>query len=617
MIARKMELSWSRRNIATTVINFCLIIVPAVTFASFNPATSIASNTQPDPTPFPFCNYSEIFQSNSSFEKNLNILLNKLVASPSPSQLVNALIEGTNSTETVYGYRKCLLTSLSQDDCNQCLKRAANQIRKLCPNVKSASILNDECFLGYIVLQNARSGGTTTGLATSYGPHFQNFNKVWSKLRQEAALTANPVALTYGEPPDSVFGYAQCFNLWKGDCLARFDSIFQYAVNTLHSRAVFTDAFVRCENGNFYTGGVPFEIIVDPTPSPAPSTQHDKRKSFGHASTPVVLGTIIGGSTLLAIFIFMIIFIKNKNSKISKIVKESSTQTQFSKGCRLFSYKSLRDATKNFHEENKLGQGGFGVVYKGTLHDGSEVAVKLLSQGSMQGNEEFLNEVAMITSIQHKNLVELKGCCIEGEARLLVYEYLECKSLDLILFGMHMLDWKTRYNIIVGIAHGLEYLHEESKPRILHRDIKVSNILLDISFQPKISDFGLARFLPDDQSSIETLRMAGTRGYLAPEALYGCLTEKADVFSFGVLLLEIVSGRKNLDIRLPNDTHYIVDWAFQLCNEGRHLELVDLTLGGEYIKNEAMKLIEIAMLCVQGVASLRPKMSNVVSILLK
>ncbi|KAJ7516693.1 hypothetical protein O6H91_22G067800 [Diphasiastrum complanatum] len=260
MIARKMELSWSRRNIATTVINFCLIIVPAVTFASFNPATSIASNTQPDPTPFPFCNYSEIFQSNSSFEKNLNILLDKLVASTSPSEGMEALIEGTNSTETVYAYRKCLLTSLTQNDCNQCLKRAAYQIRKLCPNVKRASILNDECSLGYIVrLQNARSG-----LATSYGPHFQIFNKVWSKLRQEAALTANPVALTYGEPPDSVFGYAQCHNLWKEDCLARFDSIFQYAVNTLHSRAVFTDAFVRCENGNFYTDGVlPYEIIVD------------------------------------------------------------------------------------------------------------------------------------------------------------------------------------------------------------------------------------------------------------------------------------------------------------------------------------------------------------------
>ncbi|KAJ7519425.1 hypothetical protein O6H91_20G037700 [Diphasiastrum complanatum] len=285
-------------------------------------------------------------------------------------------------------------------------------------------------------------------------------------------------------------------------------------------RALFKDAFVRYENANFYTGGLPFEIIVDPisshapapTPSPTSSGQHAKRKSSGHASVPIILGTIIGGTTLIAIFIFILfICIKNRNPKVLVIVEESTTETHFFKGCLMVSYKSLKDATRNFHKENKLGQGGFGVVYKGTLYDGSEAAIKLLSQGSMQGNEEILNEVVIITSIQHKNLVKLKGCCIEGDARLLVYEYLEQKSLDFSLFGMHRLDWETRYNIIVGIARGLEYLHEESEPRILHRDIKLSNILLDKSFQPKISDFGLARFISDDQSSIETLRMAGTR----------------------------------------------------------------------------------------------------------
>ncbi|KAJ7515188.1 hypothetical protein O6H91_22G004400 [Diphasiastrum complanatum] len=240
------------------------------------------------------------------------------------------------------------------------------------------------------------------------------------------------------------------------------------------------------------------------------------------------------------------------------------TETRSFKGCRVFSYKELKDATAEFHEDNKLGKGGFGVVYKGTLSDGSEVAIKYLSQGSKQGNEEFMNELASIIAIQHKNLVKLKGCCIHGEERLIVYEYLENKSLDLSLFGtstMRVLDWKTRYNIALGIARGLEYHHEQSEPRIVHRDIKAGNILLNKDFHPKISDFGLARFLPYDQSCIETERMAGTMGYLSPEAMKGHITEKADVFSFGVLLLEIISGMKKNDTRLQIDTQYIVDWV--------------------------------------------------------
>jgi len=214
----------------------------------------------------------------------------------------------------------------------------------------------------------------------------------------------------------------------------------------------------------------------------------------------------------------------------------------------IFKYHILREATSNFKAENKLGEGGFGSVFKGVLPDGREVAVKRLKIGSRQGNAEFLNEANLISRVQHRNLVKLLGCCVECSERLLVYEYLQNSSLDKIIFDTtkgHSLKWSERYEIIVGIARGLAYLHEQSVIRIIHRDIKASNILLDNKQKPKIADFGLAKLFAEDESHVST-RVAGTLGYMAPEyALRGQLTEKADVFSFGVLLLEIVSGRKN------------------------------------------------------------------------
>ncbi|KAJ7561456.1 hypothetical protein O6H91_03G029200 [Diphasiastrum complanatum] len=460
-----------------------------------------------------------------------------------------------------------------------------------------------------------------------YDTFRQNLKKVWSMIRQEAPLTKKPVAFAYGATPlDMAFGCAQCYNLSESDCIAQFDGLFNSA-NYTGARFMAPDQFFRYETSSFFTGGVPFQILapaqsplgsmVTPSSSIQPSPKH----SHGHVSLLVViLTTIIGGCTLLLVCIFLLLFIKNRHPKLfgsSKVVLEHpSTETKFFKGCLMFSYEALRDATKDFLQENKLGQGSYGVVYKGILYDGSEVAIKHLSRHSTQGNEEFVNEVAIITSIQHKNLVKLKGCCIEGEERLLVYEYMDHKSLDLSLFGTHVLNWKTRYNITVGIASAINYLHEESEPRILHRNIKVSKILLDINFQPKISDFVLARLFPEEQSFIDTTTFLETTGYLAPEATHGHLTEKVDVFSFGVLLFEIISGRKNQEIGLQNETLYIVDKAFRLCEEGRLLELVDPRLEGDYPEDQATNLINIAMLCVQGDAFRRPKMSNVVAMLL-
>ncbi|XP_058219698.1 probable LRR receptor-like serine/threonine-protein kinase At1g56140 isoform X5 [Rhododendron vialii] len=282
-----------------------------------------------------------------------------------------------------------------------------------------------------------------------------------------------------------------------------------------------------------------------------------------------------------------------------------------------FSYAELKVATEDFNPANKLGEGGFGPVFKGTLNDGRVVAVKQLSVASHQGKSQFVAEIATISAVQHRNLVKLYGCCIEGGKRLLVYEYHENKSLDQALFAGKTslyLSWPIRFDICLGVARGLAYLHEESRLRIVHRDVKASNILLDSDLNPKISDFGLAKLYDDKMTHIST-HVAGTMGYIAPEyAMRGHLTEKADVFSFGVVALEIVSGRPNSDSSLEEEKMYLLEWAWHAHGNDREVELVDLNLL-EFDEEEVKRVIGVALLCIQTCPQQRPSMSRVVAML--
>ncbi|XP_062115767.1 probable LRR receptor-like serine/threonine-protein kinase At1g56140 isoform X2 [Humulus lupulus] len=259
----------------------------------------------------------------------------------------------------------------------------------------------------------------------------------------------------------------------------------------------------------------------------------------------------------------------------------------------------------------------FDIYIQGTLEDGRVVAIKQLSVTSHHGKSQFIAEIATISAVQHRHLVKLYGCCLEGDKRLLVYEYLENKSLDRALFDHSLkLDWATRFNICLGVARGLSYLHEESHIRIVHRDIKASNILLDSNLNPKISDFGLAKFYDDKKTHISTC-VAGTFGYLAPEyAMSGHLTEKADVFAFGVVALEIVCGRPRSDLTLEQEKVYLLEWAWNLHERKREVELVDLTLSSEFKEEEVVRVVEIALLCTQTSPFARPPMSRVVAMLL-
>ncbi|GKV00907.1 hypothetical protein SLEP1_g13517 [Rubroshorea leprosula] len=308
------------------------------------------------------------------------------------------------------------------------------------------------------------------------------------------------------------------------------------------------------------------------------------------------------------------------NRKRSAPQHASGLDEEILRNINLFTYKELRSATDNFDLSNKIGRGGFGTVYKGILKNKIQVAVKKLSAESKQGVREFLTEIKTISNVKHPNLVELIGCCIEEAHRILVYEYVENNSLDRALLGNRStdinLDWGKRSAICKGIARGLAFLHEELVPHIVHRDIKASNILLDKEFNPKIGDFGLAKLFPDDITHIST-RIAGTTGYLAPEyALGGQLTMKADVYSFGVLILEIISGRSSSIANRGGTEKYFLEWAWELHEEGKLVELVDPALG-EYSEEEVTRYIKVAFFCTQAAANRRPLMNQVVDMLSK
>ncbi|XP_022642912.1 G-type lectin S-receptor-like serine/threonine-protein kinase At4g27290 isoform X2 [Vigna radiata var. radiata] len=285
----------------------------------------------------------------------------------------------------------------------------------------------------------------------------------------------------------------------------------------------------------------------------------------------------------------------------------------------MFEIGMIEAATGNFSNYNKIGEGGFGPVYKGQLPSGQEIAVKRLSENSGQGPQEFKNEVILISQLQHRNLVKLLGCCIDGEDKILIYEYMPNRSLDSLLFDetkRRVLSWKKRLDIIIGIARGILYLHRDSRLRIIHRDLKASNVLLDGEMNPKISDFGMARMFGGDQTEAKTKRVVGTYGYMAPEyAIDGHFSFKSDVYSFGVLLLEVLSGKKNKGFFHPDHKLNLLGHAWKVWNEDRALELMDPLLEGEFSTCEALRCIKVGLSCVQQLPEDRPTMSSVVLML--
>ncbi|KAG2717143.1 hypothetical protein I3760_03G159600 [Carya illinoinensis] len=365
-------------------------------------------------------------------------------------------------------------------------------------------------------------------------------------------------------------------------------------------------------------------------------------KVAGHYRRQIVLGTI--AVIILIIMILCFVYyrkrrrVANRNDsrsnqgnqtlnmydterRVQDLISSAEFKEEDKKGIDVpfFDLPSILAATDNFSEANKLGQGGFGPVYKGKFSGGQLIAIKRLSRGSGQGLEEFKNEVVLIAKLQHRNLVRLLGYCIVGDEKMLLYEYMPNKSLDSFLFDRTLcvlLSWEIRFNIILGIARGLLYLHQDSRLRIIHRDLKTSNVLLDEEMNPKISDFGLARIFGGKQTEGSTNRVVGTYGYMSPEyALEGFFSVKSDVFSFGVVVLEIISGKRNTGFYVSEQALSLLGYAWKSWKENRALDLLDQALRETCNTDEFLRCVTVGLLCVQEDPADRPSMSNAVFML--
>ncbi|KAM7460847.1 hypothetical protein LguiA_028968 [Lonicera macranthoides] len=388
-------------------------------------------------------------------------------------------------------------------------------------------------------------------------------------------------------PNLTVYAVAQCAQTASSsgclDCLKVAQFNIQYCPPRTDARAIDDGCFLRYSDTSFF----PANQTTNITPFLGGGGSSNKKKA--------IIGGV-GGSggfilLVLAFFLWYTISKKPKDARRGNILGATELR-----GPHNYSYADLKSATKNFSQEHKLGEGGFGEVFKGILKNGNVVAVKRIAMSSSRANTEFESEVRLISNVHHRNLIRLLGCCSKSSELFLVLEYMANGSLDKLLY-----------------ARGLAYLHEQFHVTIIHRDIKSSNILLDNDFQPKIADFGLARLMPGDQSHVSS-KFAGTLGYTAPEyAIHGHLSEKVDTYSFGVVVLEIISGRRCTDIQDDPLSDYLLENAWKLYENDMHLNLVDETLDpNEYTPEEAKKIIEIALMCTQSPVSLRPNMSEVV-----
>ncbi|PHT56192.1 hypothetical protein CQW23_04678 [Capsicum baccatum] len=332
----------------------------------------------------------------------------------------------------------------------------------------------------------------------------------------------------------------------------------------------------------------------------------------------IVVSTVI---TIILMICTLIILMKMRKRKMQDKIQSRRVDGISTAESLQYDLSTIREATDNFSSSNKLGSGGFGPVYKGVLQSGQEVAVKRLSANSGQGDLEFKNEILLVARLQHRNLVRLLGFCLDGIERLLVYEFVPNASLDKFLFDpvkRRQLNWERRSKIIGGVARGILYLHEDSRLRIIHRDLKASNVLLDAEMNPKISDFGMARLFALDETQGNTSRVAGTYGYMAPEyATRGKFSVKSDVFSFGVLLLEIISGQKNMCSRNEESMEDLLSCAWSNWQQGTPTNLIDPLLREStgVLVPDIMRYIHIGLLCIQYSIADRPTMAAVVLML--
>ncbi|KAK7364263.1 hypothetical protein VNO80_12792 [Phaseolus coccineus] len=532
--------------------------------------------------------------------------------------------------DTVYGLFMCR-GDLPSRLCQQCVLNATHRISSDCNSFQEGVIWYSHCMLRYsyrhffsqvekspaykiLSLINTFSDVKEQNLFT-YG-----LTKTLNNLIEAAPLSSARYVTKSSQMDDSqtLYVLAQCTqDLYGDDCMDCLEDIYKNMpfsqLGNPGGRILYPSCNIRYEFFQFYR---------DPQRQGLGNSSPPVLKEKGKRRLRTIISIVLPTTISVILFIFVYYLIKRKVRRSAKsILRENFGYESATLEPLQFSLAVIEAATNNFSNDKRIGKGGFGEVYKGILFDGRQVAVKKLSKSSKQGVNEFKNEVLLIAKLQHRNLVTFIGFCLEEEHKILIYEYVPNKSLDYFLFDSqrtHLLSWSQRYDVIGGVARGILYLHEHSRLKVIHRDLKPSNILLDENMIPKISDFGLARIVEINQDEGNTNRIVGTYGYMSPEyAMFGQFSEKSDVFSFGVMVLEIITGKKNsTSYDQPHGVaNSLLSYVWRQWRDETILSILDPSVKEKYSEQEVLICIQIGLLCVQQNPHARPSMVKIVSYL--
>ncbi|KAM0828477.1 hypothetical protein ACQ4PT_067519 [Festuca glaucescens] len=592
-----------------------------------------------EPPPWPTCgpyppsgNYTQ----NSTYQANIDLLAASLPRNASSSPALYATRSVGDVPDIVYGQALCRGDVANASACESCVATAFRGAQQACPLYKDVMIFYDLCQLrfsnrnfllddDYIVttytLQRSRLVGAPAATA------FDAAVGLLVNATADHAVGDSSRRFGTGEEGfddkrnPKIYALSQCAPDTTVDvcrtCLRRIIGQLRDSFSGRTGGGIFgVWCNFRYEVYPFFSGRPLLQLpqFVERPPASAPPVTGGGEKTRNR--TGEVLAIVM--PTIAVILVIAVVYFfcwrRRRRPEADAFLPSTSEDIQHIDSL-LLDLATLRIATDDFDERKMLGKGGFGMVYKGVLPDSQEIAVKRLGQTSRQGIGELKSELVLVAKLHHRNLVRLVGVCLEEDEKILVYEYMPNRSLDTIIFDFERkkeLDWGKRFKIINGIARGLQYLHEDSQLKIVHRDLKASNVLLDLDYNPKISDFGLAKIFGGDQSVDVTRRIAGTYGYMAPEyAMRGQYSIKSDVFSFGVLVLEIVTGRRNSGSYNTEQDVDLLNLVWEHWTRGNVIELIDPSLGSHPPVDQILKCIHVGLLCVQRKPASRPAMSSV------
>ncbi|KAK4485131.1 hypothetical protein RD792_007743 [Penstemon davidsonii] len=597
----------------------------------------------------PNCLNSQTYTSNSTYQANLNTIISTLSTNIGNTGFYNASV-GQNP-DRINAIVLCR-GDQSLTTCRECVNSTAHELVQRCSNNMEAIFWNELCLVRYsnnpilnMLQTQPVSAARSSVMVENPRAHDRELRALLKSLRETAARGSNGQKVAAGNrsAPGLQWMYAleQCTpDLSEQDCIGCLTESINYFPSCcgglIGSGILRPSCTLRFENYRFYNASMVQEVPQEPLP---PGEQiisfylnfmsdiyvteltqfifHFVDTNNGRARIFIIIFVPV----VILIIVLVVLGVFWRKRKYKNIKKKLGHVESFNEDESLqYDFDTIKTATNNFSDDNKLGEGGFGAVYMGELPNKQSIAVKRLSAHSGQGIVEFKTEVQLLAKLQHRNLVRLLGFCTQNTEKLLVYEFVQKGSLDHYIFdpiNSSILDWEKRYKIIAGIAKGLVYLHEDSRLRIIHRDLKASNVLLDEEMNSKIADFGMARLFAQDETQGNTSRVVGTYGYMAPEyAIQGQFSVKTDVFSFGVLVLEIITGQKSNVFIQGKNQEDLLNYVWRNWCEGTVEQVTDPILRATtYSFSEILRCIHIGLLCVQENANNRPTMPSVVLML--